>query len=60
MLKQFGIKSVIVGPWKWMRSDANEHGVIVGAGVRLIHRPTISCGSDTHDYRSYCPRTLVA
>jgi hypothetical protein len=43
-----------------MWSDANEHGVIGGAGVRLIHRPTISCGSDTHDYRSYCPRTLVA
>jgi hypothetical protein len=40
--QQLGIKSIIVGPGKWMRAYAVQLEIIVGAGVRLVHRPTIA------------------
>jgi hypothetical protein len=40
--QQLGIKSIIVGPGKWMRAYAVQLELIVGAGVGLIHTPTIA------------------
>lgn len=40
--QQLRIKSIVVGPGKWMRAYAIELEFIVGAGVGLIHMPTIA------------------
>jgi hypothetical protein len=40
--QQLRIKAMIVGPGKWMRAYAVQLELIVGAGVRLIHTPTIA------------------
>jgi hypothetical protein len=40
--QQFRIKSIIVWPRKRMRAYAVQLEIVVGAGVRLIHTPTIA------------------